>query len=367
MDGAKQFIDEARAKGMDDDKIRDLLTGNGWSAGQVDSALNGLTVPPAPGLPVPPPPAVSANTAPARPSISALEAALQHILLWLFTGMSSIMIGVVSAALFGATDGSSNALLTYVVLELVTFAPFCGLFIYYLKQQKNRPEITTGKVWSIITIVLHSLGLVGSIIALVLFIVLVRDDASVAGVAASIAIGIMNALVVSAYVLANVVKASPSKLRHRLLQAFPVALFVLISIFGVLALMRVGPLKADDQTRQNLVDVTKSVHDYATTNNKLPASSTDIAVTKEGVTYKMQSTYIYQLCAEFNRVGKGYYPNYRASTISDDSYIGTYDFSNGNKGENCWTIHNMTLENSSNPAYCLNYSVDYCKTTPVIN
>jgi hypothetical protein len=355
VDGVQQFIADARAKGMDDAHIRELLLGNGWVAGQIDAALGGLNVPPPPAA-VAPAPAPSLGVAPAsptpatpagRPSISALEAALQHVLLWLFTATSSVMIGIVSATLFGSGDGSSESLLTYVVMETVTFLPFLGLFYYYLRQQKKQPDLTTGRVWSIITIVLHSIGALGAIIALILILVLVRDGDTAAGLAASTAIAVMNILVVAAYVLANFTKTHNTRFHRRALVAFPIALAVLVASFGVLALVRVGPLRADDQTRQNLVSSAESVRSYTKSNDRLPATAAQVPKLAEGVSYKKLTSSTYELCATFNNDRKGY----GDKTISDDSYISKYEFENNEAGENCWTFKSYSVQNSS---------VDYC-------
>lgn len=357
------FVAEARQKGMSDDEIMHLLVANGWSEVQARAKVSGLTVPPPPPIngSVAMPAANQMPTHGKRPSIGALEAALQHVLLWLFTGTSSVMIGIVSAALFTDQGGSSTTLLTYVVVEAVTFVPFLALFVYYLRQQRRQPELTTGKVWSIITIVLHSIGTVGSLIGFVLVILLVHDNSSSAELAASAAIFVLDVLVVAAYSLANFVKVRSQALRHLLLMIFPAALFVVVAVFGVIALVRVGPLKADDQTSQNLVTVTKQVHKYAQTNDALPATYDTIGTLPNGVSYQKLSSYTYKLCASFRHAADGY-TNY-GDTI-DDSYASAYDFTPSGSGKNCFTVTDQDLAQkqiqSGGPVHCDEYLTANC-------
>ena len=352
MDEIQKFVDDARQKGWEDDRTREALLANGWSAPQVDAALSGLSVPK--------PPSASEGVAPVhhdnpphhepgRPSINALQAALQHVLLWVFTLTSSIMIGIVSFALFGnRSDGSSETLLTYVVLELVTFAPFAFLFWRYLLRMGREPELMTGKVWSIITIVLHSIGLIASVIAFILVIILVHDNATLAGLVASGTIGTMNALVVLAYALANFTKAPQSRFRRSYLLAFPYLLFILIGVLGVFAMLRVGPLRADDQTRQNLTTTVQKIHEYAGEHKSLPNNLSQVSGAPAGVTYKNLGTYTYQVCANFK---KKYNPEYTVSTdAQDDSYADKWAFQYGKAGNNCWKFLNADLQKQAQPA-----------------
>ncbi len=348
MDEIQKFVEEARQKDWSDNRTREALLANGWSATQVDAALSGLTVPK--------PPAAtellrrdnSMHHSPSRPTITALEAALQHVLLWVFTLTSSIMIGVVSLALFGnRSNGSSETLLTYVVLELVTFLPFALLFWRYSRRLRREPELMTGKVWSIITIVLHSVGLIGSLVALVLVIILVHGPETTAGLVASGAIGLMNGLVVLAYALANFAKAPQSRLRKGYLQIFPVLLFVLIGVLGIFSLLRVGPLRADDQTRQNLVSTVQKIHNYTQDHKALPIQLSQVSGASADVTYKTLNAYTYQVCADFK---KKYDPGYSVSTDAmDDSYVDTWGFQYGRAGNNCWKFTDANLKNTPQP------------------
>jgi len=353
MDGLKQFVDSAREKGWNDGHIKEALLNNGWDAAQVDTALGGLDVP----VPVPMAPAHGgyAHEAghrpgphkPERPTISALQAALQHVLLWLFTLMSSIMISVVAFTLFdNSSAGSSDTLLTYLVLELVTFAPFAFFYWQYLRQLGKQPELMTGKVWSIITIVLHSVGLIGSVISFILVIILVNGGETTAGLVSSGTIGAMDALVVAAYVWANFAKDTKSQARTWYLRLFPIALFVLIGILGVMALVRVGPLRADDQTRQDLSSLVSDVRDYADDNKALPQSESDLSDVPDGVTYERLSTTEYEVCGTFKKGTDDSSYSYYNSTDDYDDYVSTYTFYGKDAGHNCWTFQNYNLVNN---------------------
>lgn len=343
MDSLKKFIDDARATGWDDERIRQTLGSSGWQPAQIDAALNGLHVPLPPAAAANPHAAGVAANHPGRPSITALQAALQHVLLWVFTLTSSIMIGVVSAALFSGYDNSSaDTLLTYVVLEAVTFAPFAVLYVQYLRRLKREPELTTGKVWSIITIVLHSLGLIASVIGFILVLILSHNDGTTAGLVGSGTIGVMDALVVLAYVFANFSKAPHSPLRKRYLRLFPVLLFVLIALLGVIALLRVGSLRADTQTKKDLSATVSKVHAYARDNDRLPSALNDIKGAPSGVSYQKVDDSTYKVCASFKKDHNSSY-DYSNGDPTDDSYVSDYDFDSGKAGRNCWSFENTDL------------------------
>lgn len=350
MEAINAFVADARAKGMDDEQIKQLLLTNGWNESTVQVALTGLAVPPPPAAPTPAP-VVTTPVQPVvngRKSISALEAALQHVLLWLFTGASSIMIGIVTVALFGSGGGSSDSLLAYLVVELVTFLPFCLLFIEYLRKLRKENELATGKVWSIITIVFHSIGLISALITLILVLVLVHDSDTLPAVLASVAIAIMDAVVVIAYVLANFGTKKPA-LRKRLLYAFPAILFVIVAVFGVIALTKVGSLKADDQTKQDLSKTVQAIHSYTQDNHKLPESLSQVNNAASDVTYTRISFDHYKVCGTFKHDNQ---PSY-ASSGSDnyDDYVSDYTFDYHDKGTACWTFMSSVLMNNPDTTY----------------
>jgi hypothetical protein len=356
----QHFIEKARAHGMSDQQITKLLLDQGWEESQVQMAVLGLEVP----RPQAAQPGESGhqhvNPAEGKKSIGPLEAALQHVMLWVFTLSSSIMIGVVSASLFGSDSGSSETLLTYLVVEIVTFIPFCVIFVNYLRQFSHEPQLATGKVWSIMTILIHSVGLIGSLITLLLVAILVHDKDTSAALVASGAISLMNAFVVTAYVTANFVKPHYSW-RGLVIKFFPAALFVLIAIFGVIALTRVGPLRSDDQTRQRLVDVVKAVQTETQSTKKLPDNLAAVSVDSSGITYAKTNSTTYSLCANFVTDSKSN-GSYSGHTITDD-YVSKYDFDSTDKGKNCFTVESYTLSNASSCDYSspnYSYNSTYC-------
>ncbi len=357
MEGMESFIAEARAKGVSDEKIRKLLLKNGWDEMHVDVALLGIEVPKAPdtsktalagatrltpdtsnadaGQP-------AGSTAGNR-SISALQASLHHVLLWVFTATSTVMIGIVASALFGRGSGSSESLLTYIVMEIVTFVPFAVLFYLYFRQLRKDEWLGTGRVWSIITIVLHSIGLIAALITMLLAVLLVHNENTKALLVGGAAVAVMNALVIAAYSWANFSKRFPA-LRRRYLLAFPLLLLALISAFGVLALMRVGPLREDDQKRQALVDTVKAVKEYTDTNKRLPATLAEVPGAAQDIRYKQTAAKSrYTLCADFNQAS-GQDPYFSDEGMTD-AYIEKYNFGRTKKGENCWTITASQLYN----------------------
>jgi hypothetical protein len=336
----QQFIDKARTHGMSDQQITKLLLDQGWEERQVQTAILGLEVPRPTAAPIHNP-ASGHPISVEKKSIGPLEAALQHVMLWVFTLSTSIMIGVVSASLFGSDNSSSETLLTYLVVETVTFIPFCLIFVNYLRQFVRERDLATGKVWSILTIVFHSVGFIGSLITLLLVAILVHDKDTSAALVASGAICLMNAFVVTAYVTANFVK--PQYVwRGIVIKFFPVALFVLIAIFGVIALTRVGPLRHDDQARQRLVTVVEAVHTNVKSNKKLPDNLSSLNVDSSGVTYKKTSSSTYSLCATFSTDNsKG--DSYHADGPVNDAYADKYQFEHTTKGENCFAIESQDL------------------------
>lgn len=345
----EKFVADARQKGWSDEQTRNALVDNGWSASQVEAALSGLVVPKPPSTPDKREVASQHQASThARPSITALQAALQHVLLWVFTLTSSIMIGIVSYALFGGESSSSKTLITYVVLELVTFAPFAFLFWRYLRRLRREPELMTGKVWSIITIVLHSVGLIGSVIAFVLVLVLVHDANTMAGLVSSAVIGLMSGVVVLAYVLANFAQKPQLRVRMWYLRFFPVLLFMLIGVLGIMALLQVGPLRADDQTRQNLVTTVRAIHDSSQKHAGAPPRSlSELSGVPSGVTYRTTDTFTYEVCANFQKDHTSSYEN--NDVVQDDTYVGVWSFQYGRAGENCWKFTNESAKSRTYP------------------
>jgi hypothetical protein len=345
MDTIDKFVGDARAKGLTDDHIKQMLIDHGWSKSNVEAALIGVSIPQAPHSPAVAAQKSSVKSHTLRSSISSLEAALQHIFLWVFTVTSSVMLITVISIIFGSSPASSKSLLTYLVLETVTFSPFVILFIMYLRQFNKNQELSTGRIWSTITIVLHSLGAMGSIVVFLLSLVLVSSyDDRTPFLISAVVIGSMNIAVVVAYILTSFTKNKFLSIRRKLLYAFPAFLFLIIASFGILALMHVGPMRSDDQTRRNLVETVKTIKTYTQANDKLPADISSLKNIKSGITYKKNTSSTYSLCADFKvdtQKGNMYTADYR-ETI--DESVADYSFSSVQKGQNCFNITASALK-----------------------
>lgn len=350
----EDFIKQARHKGLSDEKITELLKSNGWTDDQIQGGLYGLSVPKAPGAPhVPTPPAgtpqppktLSPAAGVGRPTISALSASLQHVLLWLFTATSSVMFGVAAGVLYDMnTNGVSDFgrfLTIFLVVELVSFIPFAVFYFVYLRSQRKEPELQTGRVWSIITVVLHSIGLVSATIAFILILCFVRNEA--VGPSALYAGGllVMNLLVVVAYVVANF---SPTTLKGRrwILWALPVGSLVLIIGFTVALIVGNAQRGSDAGIRADLVSATESVREYANDHNRLPDNLKQAGYSEGNLTYSKDSSYAYQLCAEFSRSAQGA-SAYTSYDNQSDSYINESTFYNDRSGRQCFTLYNPEL------------------------
>lgn len=335
MDAVSRFIADARAKGLHDEQIKQLLKGNGWTEEQAQQVLLDLAIPAVPtkakGHPV--------RSKPNGVSIGALEAALHHTLLWIFSLASSIMISTVSYTLLGGVDASSGTLWAYIVVELMTFIPFAVLFGHYLVKLRSRSDLKTGKVWSIITIVLHSVAFMAAITTFILALILAHGDTKKAMVVASLALACMFALVISAYVVANFIKVA-HKRKKEILTAFPILLFAIIAFMAVGAIRQIHPLRADEKTRERLVEVTEAVRKETAIRNALPNSIQAFDINTEGIEYAKQNDSTYKLCATFH---KNRSSDYGSGDIIQDGYVAIYDFEDVKHGKQCFTVESSKL------------------------
>lgn len=265
-------------------------------------------------------------------TLSSLSQAMQHILLWVFTVSSSITISVVAATLFG-DQSSTDSLSIFVAVGLVTFTPFAFVFWDYIKRFRKDKSVVTGRVWSIITIVLHSIAAISSGITLLSNLIM---GPTTSVVVAATTICILNISVVFVYYNATFGSAK-SKVRKIAVYAFiPVAVMVM-SVYGIMALVRLGPLRADEETHERLTKTVEAIRNYRTENNsKLPSSLSSLKdIDTKGITYKKKTETAYMLCAYFN-VKSSYYN--RATNEIEDTYGSGYTFSEHKKGENCYNF-----------------------------
>ena len=335
MPELETFVKDARDKGLDDDTIRKALLTEGWDPSLVTAALTGVTVP------KPTTDQAAHNAHPKRPSLSPLMAAIHHILLWFFTGSSAVTITGVVASLFG-TNVSSTALASMIAVTVVTFIPYAVLFILFLLKTRKTPSLIPGKVWSIITICLHSVAAMVAAITLVVNLI-VGESATVTISAALILL--LDLLVVKTYLFAAFSSEKLRKLRSVVLYAFIPALVILFGILFSMSAFKLGPAKHDEGVRKSLAASVQNIAEYTRTNDKLPAAG---AVTLEqGVSYNMLSDTTYEVCASFqttNREQSDYYYS-RPTYDRTDSYVSDSSFDNDKTGNQCFTFKSDYLTN----------------------
>lgn len=335
MPELEPFIKDARGKGLDDSAIRKALLAEGWDPSLVTAALTGVEVPkPATGQ------TAKEATHPKHPSLSPLMAALHHILLWFFIGSSTVTITGVVASLFG-TNVSSTALASMIAVTVVTFIPYAILFILYLLKTRKTPMLVPGKVWSIITICLHSIG--AMIAAITLIINLITGEDTTIIVSAALIL-FLDLLVVKVYLFAAFSSEKFHTLRKVVLLAYLPILFILFGILFGMSALKLGPAQHDEKVRESLATSVRAIVDYTHTNNKLPAASSDIRL-EPNVTYNKVSDTAYEVCAPFQTTSHSYsesYPTYDRT----DSYVSDSDFYNDKTGTDCFTFKSDYLTNT---------------------
>jgi hypothetical protein len=343
MDSLHNFIHQARQKNLTDEQIRQLLHDSGWHETQIVAGLAGLTVP-APQYPEVSQVAAVTTKAPRLHDLNALEAALHHILLWLFTGTTTIMFSIVAYALFG--DEQSGVLSAFLVVSLISFLPFAGLYLRYLVKVQTDQKLTTGRIWSVITVVLHSVLLLITVITFILALLLAHNHITRASlITASIAIMILNAIVVVTYAFANFAPKSPY--RPWVLRVFPILVLLLLLIFGVIAISHVRAARGTEVQEQAMLTVVNDVSSYVSRNNRLPVDLTVLDASTDtnsayNITYTVKDKTSYLLCSDFT---KALVPD--ASSQLYDSYLSKSDFAPAKAGTNCWTISSDTLVNQA--------------------
>lgn len=319
------FIKDARQKGLDDKTIRKALVEQKWSETQIDLALAGLTVP-----------AARSNVndgkqQSGRQSISPLMSALHHILLWFFTGSSTITIIGVTASLFGE-NVSSEALAAMIAVTLVTFVPYATLFITYLIKTRKNPELIPGKVWSIISICIHSIG---AMIAAIVFVTTVITAGEMTVAFSAGLVFLLDAIIITTYLFAAFNSSSIGKLRQIIMIIHVPLLFVLFGVLFSMSALKLGPAQHDKTLRTNLVSSVRAIVDYTTTNNKLPADGSQIALAPD-TTYEKITDKTYKVCGVFE-VGKKQTSRYYYANDQEDSYVSEYMFESGS-GNQCFTF-----------------------------
>lgn len=334
----RRYIQAARDKELSDEQIIEQLVAAGWTESQARAAL----------LPSPPPPpqagASGLASIPSQPAKSkgmpTLQTALLHSLLWLFTFSTSIVLGVVAATIFGG-DATVEALASYIAVVLVTITPYAFFYLYFLKAVKKDAQVTAGKVWSTLTVVFHAIGAIGASITLVISII---TNPTLSLIVAAASIAILDLIVLTTFVFATFVKPTHA-LRNVVLRTSLPMLGIFLGFFGVLAVIQLGPLKADQQTREQLVSAVRAIREYTESNDALPNSLGDTNVKEDmsGVTYAKTTETQYKLCADFRTEDdQGFYDS--DDGVYGDARVDGYVFMPGGKGERCFELKSDHLE-----------------------
>lgn len=319
------FVKAARGKALPEETIRKSLVAAGWTDAQIDQALlSGLEVPTPDGKSL-----ASSN----RPSLGSLESALLHVLLWFFVAASTIAISAVSSSLFGGSV-SSEALAAMMAVSVITFTPYAIFFVRYIRRLRVAPELIPGRVWSIITICIHSIGAMIAGITLVVGLIISSSPSVIVG---SSLVLVLNAIILISYSVGAFTR--PSKKRRLVLTIHLFALALLLGSLFVISLIRLAPSQADSQTREQLVESVQEVKNFTSQHGKLPAQG-ELNL-PDTVTYRQISNQIYEVCADFKLNSDS--DDYDMSQPFEDSYVSTYDFSHHEKGNDCFELKSTAL------------------------
>jgi hypothetical protein len=333
------FVVEARKKGLSDDAIRSALEAQDWDKALIEPALLGLVVPKAPGD-------SSQETHHSQgSSLSPLMAAMQHVLLWFFTASSTVTIASVVASLSGV-NVSAQVLASMIAVTLITFTPYAALYLTFALKLKKAPDLVPGKVWSIITICLHSVAAMAAGITLVVTLI-VSGDYNVW--LSALLILVLDLIIVITYVFA----AFGGRLRAIRKTTIVLHLPVLLLLFGTLfivSLLQLGPARHDEQLRKDLAATATAVREFATEHKTLPTSGDGI-VKSSGIRYSKQSATTYQLCATFQSSRRSNSSYYYASTSLTDAYPYESEFEVTGSGNHCFSILSSPLQSTQNSRY----------------
>jgi hypothetical protein len=342
MADIKTFITEARGKGLSDDQIRQALKAEGWDSAVIEVGLTGLEIPAADEVNEP------ASKPSDRPSLHPLMAALHHVLLWFFTASSTVTIASVVASLAGVNI-SATALSTMIAITVITFTPYATFFLIYLIQSRRKPGLIPGKVWSIITICLHSIG--AMIAAITLVVSLINSGEWTIMLSAALILG-LDLIVVLAYSFAAFVPLKLALARKIITIAYLPLLFILFGILFIMSVLQLGPARHDQQLRKDLTETAQKVVTYTRDKNELPKDGGSITASKD-VRYSYKTKTTYELCGTFQVASKqnmtsSYYTSPRALT---DSYIYDDQFDASSAGEHCFTITSSILDPANDNLY----------------
>lgn len=331
MTQINSFVKDAREKGLSDETIRSALKTQGWDISLIDAALLGLEVPAAPT-------SQPQQTTSHGNSLSSLMAALQHVLLWFFTASSTVTIASVVASLSGF-EISVKVLASMIAVTLITFTPYAALFLIFSLKLRRSPDLIPSKVWSIITICLHSIA---AMVAGITLVVTLINSGDFSVWVSALLILLLDLIIVTTYVFA----AFGVKTRRTRKVIIITHLPVLLALFGtlfILSLLQLGPARHDEQLRKDLAASATAIREYTTEHKALPNGNEGLLKSNE-IRYKKVSDTSYSLCATFQANARRTSSYYYGNNSFSDAYPYDSQFTAYGSGEHCFTITSSPLQ-----------------------
>lgn len=337
------FIEQARGKGLNDEDIRKALTAQGWNEAAIEFGLKGLEIPKPRQEPVVLEPKVAPKDT--RPSISPLMAALHHVLLWFFTGSSTVTIIGVMASLAGV-EVSTQALAAMIAVTVITFTPYAAFFISFLRQAAKTPGLVPGKAWSIISICLHSIGAMIAAITLVVTAITGGEMYILTSAALVLVLGLL--VVVTYCTAAFATSDKATALRKVVTRSYLPILAVLFGVLFVLSLMQLGPARHDEQLRKDLATTVQHINQYARDHHQLPSELGSLSASSE-IEYTLKADATYEVCATFQTASKNQSNDrYTPDVAPSDSYVSETSFYPAHTGRNCFTFSSSVIGSGAN-------------------
>ncbi len=337
MEKLHSFVTQAREKGLSDEAIRRSLTAQGWDAANVDMAVAGLEVP----KPEPSSPVENKSEASLHPfSLSPLMAALHHVILWFFVSSSTVTIGGTVASLYGM-NVSSNILASMIAVTLITFVPYAILFAIFLSKTRKNPLLVPGKVWSIITICLNSIGAMIAAIVAVINIITAGDKIYLIS---AVLIFLLSIIIVITYSFAAFGIHRALRLRTIIISIHLPLLIVMFGILFSMSLLKIGPAKYDEDLRKDLSSLVTKIRANTRENKKLPDTA-DGMTTNKTIRYEKTGLKTYKVCAPFKTSNSTYeHTNAYYDAENTDAYISESSFYTSKQGESCFEFTSDYLE-----------------------
>lgn len=327
MPQIETFVTQAREKGLDDIAIRKSLEAKGWDKTEIDIALVGLEVPsPSSAAPI--------STTAAPTSLSPLMSAIHHVILWFFTGSSAVAIGGTVASLYGFRVGGT-ALASMIAVTLITFVPYAILFGILLA--KNFKVVTVpNKIWSIITICVHSIG---AMIAAIVTVVNIITGGESAYLVSACLILTLDLLIITTYSFAAFARAGTLRKTVMLLH-----LPLLIAMFGtlfIMAIFKLGPVQHDDLLRKDLTAVVTAIAENTQKNDRLPDNINSLT-SNPSISYEKTGQTTYKVCGDFQTAERSD-ETYYHMTERTDNYANESIFYSTHGDKQCFDFNSYYL------------------------